>query len=524
VTRLLPAPLLVLLGLTWSETLLQISYRDFVSADILKHTLSGVRETELLKRFDSALSLVRDAQGEQSVIINGYRSLVSSRSGHTNISELIVGTAPALYAPKRERALVLGVGTGITAGATASLFAHTDGVEINPAVAAALPRFSANNLGLAERPGFQLLLEDGLTALARTHQRYDAIVNTVTSPLYFSSSKLYTREFFELVKSRLTEGGVYSMWFDARVQPAGARIVFETLRQSFADCHFVFLTSVYTQVVCGQQPLSPHPLPEDAWPKDLVALYEQHQLGMGMNELFSQLILRQHRLFEQEWEAPVNTFDQPELEFVMASASLTQQQQVKPWSPLALVGVDLTVPGFSGEPLTRDALGTRCFALHAVSRSLDPICKQLLTEGGRKPLPLTYVEHMLARGDEDDAPRTRMSMASSLMENGQPERALSVLDGLEKSLGGDLRYQELRLGLMLQLGREVSDEALLRLYEGGPLIPGVRRILARVAAQRGLNAEALAHLEFLGRLGPLSPEDQALRESLRQKLAGGNAP
>ncbi len=523
VTRLLPAPLLVLLGLTWSDTLLQLSYRDFISSDTLKRTLSGVRETELLKRFDSALSLVRDAQGEQSVIINGYRSLVSSRSGHTNISELIVGTSPALYAPKRERALVLGVGTGITAGATASLFAHTDGVEINPAVAEALPRFSPNNLGLAQRPGFQLLLEDGLTALARTHQRYDAIVNTVTSPLYFSSSKLYTREFFELVKSRLTDGGVYSMWFDARVQPEGARIVFETLRQSFADCHFVFLTSVYTQVVCGKQPLTPHPLPEEAWPKDLVALYEAHQLGMGMNELFSHLILRKHQLFETDWEAPLNTFDQPELEFVMASASLTQQQ-VKPWSPLMLAQVDLTVPGFSGEPLTRDTLGTRCFALHAVSRSLDPMCRQLLTEGGRKPLPLTYVERMLAWGDEDDAPRIRMSMAASLVDNGQLERALSVLDGLEKSLGGDLRYQEMRLGLMLRLGREVSDEALLRLYEGGPLVPGVRRILARVAAQRGLNADALAHLEFLGRLGPMSPEDQALRESLRQKLAGGDAP
>jgi spermidine synthase len=522
--RLAAAPLLVLLaGVSWSDTLMQLSYRDFTSAETLSRTLAGVHETVLLKRFDSALSLVRDKQGEESVIINGYRSLVSSRSGRTNLSELIVGTSPALYAPRRERALVLGVGTGITAGATASLFAHTDGVEINPAVAAALPRFSPNNLGLTSRPGFELHIDDGLTALARTHERYDAIVNTVTSPLYFSSSKLYTREFFELVKSRLVDGGVYSMWFDARVQPEGARIVFETLRESFADCHFVFLTSVYTQVVCGMKPLSPRPLPDAAWPKELVALFDAHKLGVGMNELFSQLILRKHQLFETDWQAPLNTFDQPELEFIMASASLTQNT-AKPWSPLMLAHVDLTVPGLSGEPLSREALGTRCAILQAVSHSLDPICRQLLTEGGRKPMPLAYVERMLEWAGDEDAPRTRLAMAASLAEYGQKERALSVLDSLEASLGNDLQYRVLRLDLMLQLGRPVTDEALLRLYRDGPLVPEVRRILARVAASRGLNAEALAHLEYLGRLGPMKPDDQALRESLRQKLAGGATP
>lgn len=522
VLRLLPVPLLVLAGVTWSDTLMQLSYRDFSSADMLSHTLSGVRQTELLKRFDSSLSLVRDAQGEESVIINGYRSLVSSRSGRTNLSELLVGTSPALYAPRRERAMVLGVGTGITAGATASLFAHTEGVEINPAVAAALERFSPNNLGLLKRPGFQLIVDDGLTALARSRERYDAIVNTVTSPLYFSSSKLYTREFFELVKSRLSEGGVYSMWFDARVTPEGARIIFETLRESFADCQFVFLTPVYTQVVCGMKPLSAHPLPEAEWPADLTALFSAHRLGMGMNELYSHLILRQHRLFETDWLAPVNTFDRPELEFIMASASLSQSNTT-PWSPLMLVGVDLSVPGFPGPALSRDALGVRCATWQTVSQVLDPICRQLLTEG-HQPLPLSYVDHMLQWGVSADNPRARLPLAEALVRNGQPERALAVLDELEKPLGGDLAYEQQRLELMLRMGREVPQDALVRLYRAGPLVPEVRRILARTAAQRGLNAEALAHLDYLKRLGPLTAEDQGLLESLRQKVAGGEAP
>ena len=522
VSRLLPVPLVVLAAVTWSDTLMQLSYRDFASSETLARTLAGVRKTELLKRFDSALSLVRDADGEESVIINGYRSLVSSHSGRTNLSELLVGTSPALYVPKRERAMVLGVGTGITAGATASLFTHTDGVEINPAVAEALPRFSPNNLGLLQRPGFQLLVDDGLTALARSHQRYDAIVNTVTSPLYFSSSKLYTREFFELVKSRLADGGVYSMWFDARVTPEGSHIIFQTLRESFADCHFIFLTSVYTQVVCGMKPLTPHPLPEVEWPADLTALFAAHRLGMDLNALYSHLILRQHRLFDTDWRASLNTFDRPELEFVMASASLSEKY-VRPWSPLMLAQVDLTVSGFPGAPLSREALGLRCATLQTVSQSLDPMCRELMKKD-RQPPPLSYVEHLLSWGLDAEVPRARMALAGNLVENGQVERALSVLEALETSLKGDLAYEVMRWDLTLRLDRPVPDEALVSLYRAGPLVPDVRRILVRALAQRGLDSQAYVHLEYLKQLGPLSPEEQALRESLRRKLAGGETP
>ena len=44
-----------------------------------------------------------------------------------------------------------------------------------------------------------------------------------------------------------------------------------------------------------------------------------------------------------------------------------------------------------------------------------------------------------------------------------------------------------------------------------------RRVLARVMLQRGLKAEALAHLQFLRQLGPLGPEDEALRETLSKQ-------
>jgi spermidine synthase len=516
--RALFAPFVLLTIFTWSPTLLGLSYRDFTSAETLERSLSSVKETELLKKFDTSVSLVR-SEGEEQVIINGYRSLVASRSGRTNISELIVGTAPALYAPKRERAMVLGVGTGITAGATAALFKQTDGVEISPAVVAALPRFAQNNLGLTSRPGFRLILDDGLTALARAKEHYDAIVNTVTSPLYFSSSKLYTREFFELVKSRLNPGGVYSMWFDSRVTPEGAQIIFATLKASFKNCHFVYLTPVYDELICSDSPLALKGLTDEEWPSDLKTLYEAHRLGMPLNEVFSYLALPRHRLHQLDWAAPVNTFDRPMLEFIMASASLTQAK-TKPWMPLVLAGVDFTVPGIPGDPLDLNGMGKRCFVFRAVSRVRNPECDALMTQQGKLPLPLNYLELLLQSVDEDDAPRLKLTVAEQLNQHGLKDRALEIVEGLAKPLGGSLPYEEVRITLRLESGKEVSDAEVATLYRAGPLQPSVRRVIAKVAAAQKKYPEAIAHLDYLARLGGFTKQDAALREELQAKLQG----
>ena len=131
---------------------------------------------------------------------------------------------------------------------------------------------------------------------------------------------------------------------------------------------------------------------------------------------------------------------------------------------------------------------------------------------------------MLQWGVDADNPRARVPLAEDLVRNGQPERALAVLDELEKPLQGELSYELAHLELMLRVGREVPQASLVRLYRAGPLLPEVRRILARAAAQRGLTVEALAHMEYLPRLGPLTAEDQTLVRTLRQKLAGGAAP
>ncbi|HEY8209696.1 MAG TPA: hypothetical protein VIG99_19550 [Myxococcaceae bacterium] len=513
----LSAPALGALALLvlWDESLWRFSYREYLTPAALAQARRSAESVEVLRRFDTEVKLLRSNDGEVALLINGYRSLVASQSGQTNRKELVVGAAPAMFAARRDRALVLGVGTGITAGAAAPLFQETTGVEINPAVVAALPRFEAHNLGLTRRPGFHLVVEDGLTFLARTTDRYDAIINTVTSPLFFSSSKLYTREMFELAKAHLAEGGVYAMWFDARVTEEGARLIFETLRQTFADCAMVFLSAGYAQVVCGAQPLRPHPLPEDAIPPELAARLASGPAGLTPSQLLASLALPTPMLHVVQWGDAVNTLDRPRLEFAMAQVSLQEGFRGRPWTPYRLVQADWGRSALEpGTPLMPEAKARRCLAVRLMEGQRVPDCEAALVDRATGALPAPYLDGLAALTDREGTPAERLQIADLLLRAHRPERALELLASLEPKQAHRPAFQELRARALLEQGQVPTAEELTRLYLSGPLQPEVRRLLAAAAAKQGDREGALAQARVLVRLAPPTPEDMALLKSL----------
>ena len=83
------------------------------------------------------------------IAYNGLFSIpISSSDGQVNPAELLSGVVPALTAPTLDQALVLGLGTGITAGATAQIFDHTDVVELNNAMYKLMPDIASANLDI----------------------------------------------------------------------------------------------------------------------------------------------------------------------------------------------------------------------------------------------------------------------------------------------------------------------------------------------------------------------------------------
>ncbi|WP_349974864.1 fused MFS/spermidine synthase [Pseudomonas sp. WHRI 8519] len=116
-------------------------------------------------------------------------------------------------------ALVIGFGTGITAGAMLrySGLEHPVVAELLPQVLAAAPLFSGN-FGAVNDPRLDIRLRDGRRELLRNAQRYDVITLEPPPPSAAGVVNLYSRDFYQLAASRLQEHGLVAQWLPLPTQ------------------------------------------------------------------------------------------------------------------------------------------------------------------------------------------------------------------------------------------------------------------------------------------------------------------
>jgi predicted membrane-bound spermidine synthase len=127
---------------------------------------------------------------------------------------------PLLVHPGEPRsALVVGFGTGITAGALLAWPGlETRAVaELLPAIVRAGPLFSGN-LGAATDSRLDVRVGDGRQELLRRAQQYDLVTLEPPPPSAAGVANLYSRDFYELCRDRLAPGGLMAQWWPLPAQ------------------------------------------------------------------------------------------------------------------------------------------------------------------------------------------------------------------------------------------------------------------------------------------------------------------
>ncbi|VVM63798.1 Polyamine aminopropyltransferase [Pseudomonas fluorescens] len=116
-------------------------------------------------------------------------------------------------------ALVIGFGTGITAGALTRYpgLEHRVVAELLPAVVNAAPLFKGN-FNAAADSGVDVRLRDGRQELLRNPQRYDLITLEPPPPSAAGVVNLYSRDFYQLAASRLEKQGLVAQWLPLPTQ------------------------------------------------------------------------------------------------------------------------------------------------------------------------------------------------------------------------------------------------------------------------------------------------------------------
>lgn len=143
---------------------------------------------------------------------------------------------PLLHTTARDKALVIGFGTGVSARAVDDAgFSHTDIIDLSEDIfTLADKHFQSVNGGVLSRPRARAHVTDGRNFLLLSEERYDLIGMEISSIWFAGAASLYNREFYQLVKSRLADDGILQQWVQLhRLSPRDLASIFASLQAEF---------------------------------------------------------------------------------------------------------------------------------------------------------------------------------------------------------------------------------------------------------------------------------------------------
>ncbi|MGH9150220.1 MAG: spermidine synthase, partial [Acidimicrobiales bacterium] len=145
---------------------------------------------------------------------------------------VLIGLVPALVHPAPARAMAVGLGAGGTTYAMAAdrRMQVVDTVEICGGeidlIRSLADRGSPESRLLLTDPRVRLRVGDGRKFLLDAERGYDVITVDTLRPQSGYSGNLYSAEFYELVRSRLAEGGLFAQWVPTARSLTTVRTVF----------------------------------------------------------------------------------------------------------------------------------------------------------------------------------------------------------------------------------------------------------------------------------------------------------
>ena len=278
----------------------------------------AVHKRDLLyyKEGVDAVVCVTESEGDRILHINGKPD--GSNGGDLS-TQILVVQIPMLMHPDPRKVSVIGLGTGTTSGGAVAHenLQSLNVVEISPEVVEASHFFRDINHDALDDPRTVLNVADARNFMLATGDTYDVIVSQPSNPWISGVANMFTREFFELAKSRLADGGIMSQWIHCyNMAPEDLRGIIRTYQSVFANVT-MWMPARGDLILIGSE--EPCGLDFDR----VSAALEQERIRSMMasigretfEKIASTFFLGNDDLKEYAGDAPLNTDDRPRVEF-----------------------------------------------------------------------------------------------------------------------------------------------------------------------------------------------------------------
>jgi spermidine synthase len=183
-----------------------------------------------------------NAKNSLAIVINGKSD--SSTLGDSYTIKLLAHI-PALFLSKISDCMVIGLGTGVTAGELTLYdeIARVDVAEISPSVISALPYFAHFTHNVSKNPKVHIHEGDAFRILGRSRKKWDCIISEPSNPWVTGVDLLFTREFYHLTREHLTADGMLVQWIHTYFSnPDIMGMIIKTVSQEFKYCRVFMAT------------------------------------------------------------------------------------------------------------------------------------------------------------------------------------------------------------------------------------------------------------------------------------------
>jgi spermidine synthase len=231
----------------------------------------------------------------------------------------MIGYIPLFLNPVAKSVAVIGLGTGMTAKAVGAFpVQEIEILEIEPAMAEAARYFDDFNDKILDDPRVRLVFADGRNYILATPKLYDVITSEPSNPWIAGIANLYTREFYEVVKSKLRENGNFAQWFhNYSMSLDDFRMVFRTFGEVFPYVSVWELGEEdYLLVGSKKEQVFDYDTLTELYSKNRTLRVDFKDLGLtGIHEVLSFYRMGKKELMAFSKGAEVNTDDGAQLEY-----------------------------------------------------------------------------------------------------------------------------------------------------------------------------------------------------------------
>lgn len=226
------------------------------------------------------------------------------------------GLIPLFYVDKPEKAVVIGLGSGLTITALAQSPSLTKIVcsELEPVVLEVQKFWEPFNERVTRDPRVTVEIADGRTQLMSSSDTYDLIVSEPSNPWIAGIANLYTQDFYRTCRERLSQRGCFVQWCNLYAfSPADLDIVIRTFYSEFPHGD-IWTTGPDLLMVGSKAPLQARIdrlRPLTPW-----VAQELHDQGLTeLEEMAGQFFCSREKALEKVGPGPLNRDNLPILEY-----------------------------------------------------------------------------------------------------------------------------------------------------------------------------------------------------------------